>query len=193
MDFFWARINTITNIDEMILLKMRHADVSLLKMEHCIVASIQSFKCERHLNPTYTVLTNQGHETSACLTEELTALAEATAKIKTDQKMQNSAYHAAGDHHVVDRVTLSSSFSSSIVCLLATSSWTVWPQFFTTDSKTYISRPNNYWFFERMNVPLLRQRHWRSWTVLDVFFFIVLGLPLGRRGPRADFCHWASF
>lgn len=32
--------------------------------------------------------------------------------------------------------TLSISFSSSIVCLLATSSWTVWPQFLTTDSMT---------------------------------------------------------
>lgn len=34
------------------------------------------------------------------------------------------------------KTTLSKSFSSSIVCLLATSSWTVWPQFFTTDSST---------------------------------------------------------
>lgn len=32
--------------------------------------------------------------------------------------------------------TFSSSFSSSMVCLLATSSWTVCPQFFTTDSMT---------------------------------------------------------
>lgn len=32
--------------------------------------------------------------------------------------------------------TLSISFSSSMVCLLATSSWTVWPQFLTTDSMT---------------------------------------------------------
>lgn len=32
--------------------------------------------------------------------------------------------------------TFSSSFSSSMVCLFATSSWTVWPQFFTTDSMT---------------------------------------------------------
>lgn len=34
------------------------------------------------------------------------------------------------------KFTLSISFSSSIVCLLATSSWTVWPQFLTTDSMT---------------------------------------------------------
>lgn len=33
-------------------------------------------------------------------------------------------------------VTLRISFSSSMVCLLATSSWTVWPQFLTTDSMT---------------------------------------------------------
>lgn len=37
---------------------------------------------------------------------------------------------------IKSNTTLSKSFSSSIVCLLATSSWTVWPQFFTTDSRT---------------------------------------------------------
>lgn len=39
--------------------------------------------------------------------------------------------------HFKKTLTLNRSLSSSMVCLLATSSWTVWPQFFTTDSRTW--------------------------------------------------------
>lgn len=56
-------------------------------------------------------------------------------------KLREQVYEV--QHTKGTKFTLSKSFSSSIVCLLATSSWTVWPQFFTTDSRTWRIRPGN--------------------------------------------------
>lgn len=100
-------------------------------------------------------------------------------------KLREQVYEV--QHTKGTKFTLSKSFSSSIVCLLATSSWTVWPQFFTTDSRTWRMRPFNVTHILPKQ-PSPKQITKKQLVTKQFFSY----LPPVHRGPHVGFCHSAS-